>query len=145
MTLNGFSTLKSEISAFIEFLYFETVETLVVRIIKIISNFSFVNAARILFIVIKFMRADTVHISCQKLRSRLSTSVVYVIEIELSLHDVPFEFVSSILNKDRYNWPSTNRSDFKFRLTVGTFVAPSARYTPHSSSILNLKVVMSGL
>lgn len=100
LTMNGFSTLESKISTFVKFLYFEPMEKfLVLRMIENIIIFSFVNATRILFIIIEFMRADTVHISCEKLRSRLSTSIVYVIEIELSLHDVPFEFVRSILNR----------------------------------------------
>ena len=102
--MNGFSTLESKISTFVKFLYFEPMEKFlslwnVLRMIENIIIFSFVNAARILFIVIEFMWAYTVHISCEKLRSRLSTSIVYVIEIELSLHDVPFEFVRSILNR----------------------------------------------
>ena len=56
------------------------------------------NATRVLFVVGKFMWADTIHISCEK-DFGLSTSVVSVKEIQLSLHDVPFEIVGSVLKK----------------------------------------------
>ena len=101
LTMNSFSAFESEVAVFVRFKQLlESTEALNFRseLIRKFLNFSLVNAARVLLVVFKFMWTDTVDISCEKLISRLSTGIVSVVEIQLSLHDVPFEVMGSILN-----------------------------------------------